>query len=183
MICASGSAAVVASLVVGTKRRRPAPDRTTDVGPTLVVAQARLVVGEEDPPNQISTAAYAGLVEHALQVLLHGVRSHGQRLRDLGGGGAPQHLLGDVTLALGQLVSRHEQRVQAGRMGGFDDQRDPVLTVVDKRCAVHHQPSAAVCSYSGGGEGLLGSGLRGLPSPPIYREDGRRQAVPIGDVG
>jgi len=51
---------------------------------TLVVAQPRFVVGEEHLSDQVATAAYAGLVENALQVLLHRVRGYDEIRGDLG---------------------------------------------------------------------------------------------------
>ena len=53
--------------------RRAAPERQPVDRTLLVVAQARLVVREEDLPDQIAAAAHAGLLEDALEMLLDGV--------------------------------------------------------------------------------------------------------------
>jgi hypothetical protein len=39
-----------------------------------------------------------------------------------------------------------------------------------------------VCPHPGRGKGFRFAGLRGLTHSPRHREDGRRQALPIGDV-
>ena len=50
------------------RRGGPTPDRAL-----LVVAHARLVVGEEDLADEVAPAAHARLVEDALEVLLDGL--------------------------------------------------------------------------------------------------------------
>ena len=53
---------------------RPAAQRSPVGGPPFVVAHARLVVGEEHLAGELAPAAHAGLLEDALEVLLHRVR-------------------------------------------------------------------------------------------------------------
>ena len=79
--------------------QRPAAQGSVLGRAAFVVAQARLVVGEEHLADQVAAAAHPDLVEHALQVLLHGVRRNHQPLGDLGGGVALQHQAGDVLAA------------------------------------------------------------------------------------
>src|SRR5215217_6233981 len=51
--------------------------------PPLVVAHPRLVVREEDLADELTAAAHAGLLEHALEVLLDGVGRDVQSIGDL----------------------------------------------------------------------------------------------------
>ena len=55
-------------------RKRAASHWLVSQHPLLVVAEARLVVGEEHLADELSTAADAGLLEDVLQVLLDRVR-------------------------------------------------------------------------------------------------------------
>jgi hypothetical protein len=65
------------------ERQRPAAKRLVLDQAALVVAHARLVVGEEDHPDRVAPAAHARLVERALEVLLDGVCRDHQALGDL----------------------------------------------------------------------------------------------------
>jgi hypothetical protein len=108
----------------------------------FVVAQAGFVVGEEHLADQVTAAAHAGLVEHALEVLLDGVGRHHQPLGDLGGRVALQHQPGDLLFALGQPVGRHQQGRDPGRVGGLDDHGDAAGAPGDQGGAVEHDPGA-----------------------------------------
>ena len=123
--------------------QRPATQRSAGDRALLVVAQARLVVGEEDLADQFAPAVDAGLLEDVLEVLLDGLRRDGQRCGDLRGGIALQDQPGDILLALGQAVGGHQQGRDARRVGRFDDHGDPRLAAGDQRRAVQHHPAAA----------------------------------------
>jgi hypothetical protein len=64
-------------------------------------------VSEEDLAYELTAAAHARLLEHALQMLLDGVLGQRQGRRDLGGRAALEDEASDVLLALGQAVRRH----------------------------------------------------------------------------
>src|SRR4029453_15706181 len=53
-----------------TERQRSAPQGPVGGRAAFVVAQARLVVGEEDLADQVAAATHPRLVEHALEMLL-----------------------------------------------------------------------------------------------------------------
>ena len=65
---------------------------------------------EEHFADEFSPTPYAGLVEDALQMLLHGLLRQVQCTRDLRRRVAVEHELHDVPLAAGEVVRRHEQR-------------------------------------------------------------------------
>jgi hypothetical protein len=98
-------------------------------------------VGEEHLAHEVAPAADARLLEHVLQVLLHGVRGDAEPVGDLGRGVAAQDQPGDVLLAIGQPVGGHQQRGDAGRMGGLDDHGDPPRPAGDQGRAVQHHPA------------------------------------------
>lgn len=89
--------------------------------PSLVVAQARLVMREEHLPDQLPAAANARLLEHALEVLLDRVGRDAQPVRDLRRRVTAQDQPRDVLLSLGQLIGGHQQGRDARGMGGLDD--------------------------------------------------------------
>ena len=62
-----------------------APDRPLFTHPMFVVSQSWFVVGEKDLRHEVAPTSHAGFVEHAFEVLLHGVAGNGQLLGDLGG--------------------------------------------------------------------------------------------------
>jgi hypothetical protein len=107
---------------------------------TFVVADTRFVVGEEDLPDEVASTAHAGLVEHAVQVLLRGVGGHDQLLGDLRRRAPLQHESGDVLFAFGQSVGGHEQRRDARWVGGFNDDGDAWGTVGDEQGTVEDHP-------------------------------------------
>ena len=117
-----------------------APHRLPVHHAPLVVAQARLIVGEEHLPDEVPSTANARLLEHALQVLLHGVGGDAQVIGDLRSGVAAKDQTGDVLLALGQLVGGHEQRRDTGRMGGLDDDGYTPRAIGYERGPVEHYP-------------------------------------------
>jgi len=66
-------------------RSRAAPDRLSLGHASLVVANARLVVGEEDLADEVAPTSNARLLEDVLEVLLHRAGRDGQGVCDLGG--------------------------------------------------------------------------------------------------
>lgn len=101
-------------------------------GTAFVVAEARLVVGEEDFGDEIAATADAGLIEDALEVLLNGVFRDRDVLGDLRGRAALQDQPGHVPLALDEPVGGHQERVDAGRVGRFNDDRHPAGAARDQ---------------------------------------------------
>ena len=79
-------------------------DRTT-----FVVAEPWFVVSEEHLADKVTPTAHTGLLEDALQVLLHGMGRDEQLVRDLCRGVAAKDQPRNLLLALGQPVRRHEQ--------------------------------------------------------------------------
>jgi hypothetical protein len=82
-----------------------ATQRAAVEDPVFVLSKARLLMREEDLPDEVAAAADAGLVEDVLEVLLDGVPRDDERLCDLGGRFALEHEPCDLWFALGEVTT------------------------------------------------------------------------------
>ena len=105
-------------------------------------------MGEEHLAHELAPTANAGLLEHALEMLLHRVRRDEKGIGDLGGGISAQDQAGDVLFALAQPVDRHQERGEPCRTGRLDDYRGAPCPVGDKGGPVQHDPAAGARQYA-----------------------------------
>jgi hypothetical protein len=117
-------------------------------GSAFVVAEARLIVRVEDFGHKISATVNAGLVEDAFEVFLDGVHRQRQVLGDIDSGAALQDESGDVLLPSGQSLRGHQQGIDAGGMGRFDDHGDAPGGARGETCSMQHHPDAASRQHS-----------------------------------
>src|SRR5829696_4414511 len=74
----------------------------------FVVSEPRLVVGEEDLGNKITSGAHSGFGEDVPQMALYGVHGDHQMVSDVEGRVALQYEAGQLLLPFGQAVGRHQ---------------------------------------------------------------------------
>jgi hypothetical protein len=74
---------------------------------------------------------------------MDGVDGEDQCVGDPAGGAVLEHEADDLLLARGQAVCRHQERKDPGRVGRFDDDRDPPFCARHERRAVEHDPGSS----------------------------------------
>lgn len=105
-------------------------------------------MAEENLADEVAVAAYAGLVEDALEVLLHGVDGHDQLLGDLGRGRALEDRTGHVAFALGEAMGRHEECGDPVAAGRVDDDCDTSRAAVRRaRRSDHGRDVVPTCEW------------------------------------
>src|SRR5215217_7854933 len=102
-LCLAGTAPARAG---GTSR--PATQLLVCCRALFVVSEPRLVMGEEDLGHKITSGAHSGFGEDVPQMALYGVHGDHQMVSDVEGREALQHESGQLLLAFGQAVGRHQ---------------------------------------------------------------------------
>ena len=87
---------------------RPATHLLVRCRALFVVSEPRLVMGEEDLGNKITSGAHSGFGEDVPQMALYGVHGDHQMVSDVEGRVALQYKSGQLLLPFGQAVGRHQ---------------------------------------------------------------------------